>query len=391
MNNHPNPESLLGGLTLAEFLRDYWQKKPLLIRNAWPGFEAPVTPDELAGLACDDDVHARLVLERDGEHPWEVRNGPFDEAMFASLPPTHWTLLVQNVERLVPEAADVLDHFRFIPDWRIDDLMISYAPPQGGIGAHLDEYDVFLLQGLGRRRWEISMAGYSMDDFTPGLDLNILKEFTPEQSWVLEPGDMLYLPPGIAHRGTAEDDCLTLSIGFRAPSRFDLLGNFTDDFLLSGQDRRLTDPNIAPVHHSSELSSQHLRHLRELLREAMTDDDKLDEWLGAELTRVTEPLPEPRDPAMDLAGFWQACDQRNVIYRNLDCRLLFHRDANGHGWLFANGESLRLNPEATAEIHLLTEAREVDLQTLREADNAEALFAVLLDLFNRGLFDFDGF
>jgi 50S ribosomal protein L16 3-hydroxylase len=199
------PETLLGDLTPEAFLRDYWQKKPLLIRGALPDFVTPVAPDELAGLACEDDVTARLILEQGGDYPWQMRFGPFDEDDFAALPETHWTLLVQEVDRLVPEVADLLDAFRFLPNWRIDDVQISYAPPHGNAGAHLDNYDVFLLQGMGRRRWQISSTPIPEDEevYVEDVDVRILQDFEPDEEWIVEPGDLLYLPPRLRRIGTA--------------------------------------------------------------------------------------------------------------------------------------------------------------------------------------------
>lgn len=210
---------LLGGLSAAQFLREYWQKQPLLIRKAMPHWRDPLSPEELAGLACEPGVEARLVLQRAGVGPWSVRHGPFSEADFLTLPETHWTLLVQDAEKQAPALlGDFLEPFRFIPDWRCDDLMISYAPTDGSVGPHWDQYDVFLLQGKGRRRWQISTQPLQPDNLLPDTELRILCDFTPEQEWLLEPGDMLYLPPRVAHHGVAVEPCLTYSIGWRAPA-----------------------------------------------------------------------------------------------------------------------------------------------------------------------------
>ncbi|HPQ96555.1 MAG TPA: cupin domain-containing protein, partial [Thiolinea sp.] len=216
------PLTRLGELAVEDFLRDYWQQQPLLVRQAFPGFELPLSADELAGLACDTDT-ARLVLERGGRHPWELRSGPIAEDAFAGLPETHWTLLVNDCEKMVPELQAIVQPFRFIPDWRIDDLMISYAAPGGSVGPHVDAYDVFLLQAQGRRRWQISSQPCTPDNFIPDLDLRVMQAFSPEQEWVLEPGDLLYLPPGVPHYGVAMGECMTCSIGFRAPSQAELL------------------------------------------------------------------------------------------------------------------------------------------------------------------------
>lgn len=385
---YPQPQTLLGGLSIAEFLRDYWQKKPLLIRGAWPGLDPVLSPEELAGLACEEWVESRLVMERGGEHPWQVRHGPFTEEDFTTLPATHWTLLVQTVDRHVPEIAELLDHFRFIPAWRLDDLMISYAPEHGSVGPHIDHYDVFLLQGQGRRRWAVNEHDYGMDDFIPGLELNILREFNETDSWVLEPGDMLYLPPGVAHHGIAMDACLTLSIGFRAPSQNEMLAAFADDVLLHQRDHRYRDPELKPQSYSSELSVQALQGLRRMLREPLTDDRALNQWLGCQLTRVGEPQPEPPDPPWPLQHFIQACHDRKILTRSLDCRMLFSHDEHG-ATLYANGEAYQLDPALAELAPQLAELRRLNLPALLEQSEAPVLFELLLALFNKGLFVFD--
>ena len=189
----------LGDITPEQFLSEYWQKKPLLIRNAFPDFEPPVSADELAGLACEADVESRLIIQNPSNDEWSLENGPFDEERFASLPKTHWTLLVQAVDHWVPEAKALLDQFRFIPSWRIDDLMISYAPKGGGVGPHFDNYDVFLLQAEGQRRWEVGGQYHEGSPRRNDAPVMILPEWDAEESFILNPGDMLYVPPQQLH------------------------------------------------------------------------------------------------------------------------------------------------------------------------------------------------
>ncbi|HYD33010.1 MAG TPA: cupin domain-containing protein, partial [Methylophilaceae bacterium] len=198
---------LLGGLTAEQFLQEYWQKKPLLIRNAIPDFSGLLRPEELAGLACEEGVQSRLVSQQ--RNKWRVEEGPFEEERFLKLPARNWTLLVQEVNHHLDEADALLRRFNFIPYARLDDLMVSYAPDEGGVGPHFDSYDVFLLQGQGKRLWRISeQKDLSLIADAP---LRILKHFETEQEWLLGPGDMLYLPPHIAHWGIAKGDCMTYS------------------------------------------------------------------------------------------------------------------------------------------------------------------------------------
>jgi 50S ribosomal protein L16 3-hydroxylase len=216
------PSTLLGKLTPAQFMRRYWQKKPLLIRQAIPGIEAPVSREELFRLADSDDVESRLITHF--RQSWAMEHGPFAPEQLPSLKKRDWTLLVQGANLHDDRARALLDRFRFIPDARLDDLMISFATDGGGVGPHFDSYDVFLLQVHGKRRWRF---GAQRDlSLKPGLPLKVLQHFDPQEEWVLEPGDMLYLPPHIAHDGVAEGECMTCSIGFRAPSTSELSGHF---------------------------------------------------------------------------------------------------------------------------------------------------------------------
>lgn len=210
-------QTLLGGLSPHTFMRRHWQKKPLLIRQAIPGVSAPMTRAELFELTARDDVESRLIVH-DDEGRWKLRHGPFGRRSFPALTRPRWTLLVQGLDLHVPAAHELLTRFRFVPDARLDDLMVSFATDGGGVGPHFDSYDVFLLQVQGRRRWRVGR----LDDpaLQPDAPLKILTNFTPEQEWLLEPGDMLYLPPRWAHDGVAQGECMTCSIGFRAPERY---------------------------------------------------------------------------------------------------------------------------------------------------------------------------
>ncbi len=207
--------SLLGGLSPQQFVKRHWQKKPLLVRQAWPGVQPPVSRAELFELAGQDDVESRLVLQQEGAPAWQLRRGPFQRRQLPALKRAGWSLLVQGLDLHVQQAHEMLSRFRFLPDARLDDLMISYATDGGGVGPHLDSYDVFLLQVHGRRRWRIGPV--ADDTLIDGLPVRILRNFHAQQEWVLEPGDLLYLPPRWGHDGVAEGECMTCSIGFRVP------------------------------------------------------------------------------------------------------------------------------------------------------------------------------
>jgi 50S ribosomal protein L16 3-hydroxylase len=212
-----------GKISEQEFLADYWQKKPLLIKQAIPNFISPVAPDELAGLSLEEEFESRLITGSTIDNQWSLTNGPFSEDTFSKLPEQDWTLLVQGVDRFVDEIYDLIKHFDFIPRWRFDDVMISYAAKGGSVGPHFDYYDVFLLQGSGRRRWHISSQHCELDNYLDDVPLRIMNTFEAEHVWDVEPGDVLYVPPKVAHHGVSlDDECTTLSFGYRAYSKQEL-------------------------------------------------------------------------------------------------------------------------------------------------------------------------
>ncbi|WP_018866341.1 MULTISPECIES: cupin domain-containing protein [unclassified Thioalkalivibrio] len=298
----PNqPLVLLGGLTPAEFLRDYWQQRPLLVRNAVPGFENPIEPDDLAGLATDPDAASRIVRGHVDRQDWDVEYGPFDAEHLGQLPAQDWTLLVTDVERFWPGGSDFLARFDFIPRWRRDDLMISYAPPGGSVGPHVDQYDVFLFQAAGRRRWQIQDPPGSLDCHDD-LPLAILREFHPSETWELGPGDLLYLPPGLPHYGLSLDaQCMTWSVGFRAPTILDVLTGFLEERAnVIGDQARFEDPGRHPAACPAELPAADRRELREALRALLAaEDHDLDAYLGRFLTRPAGNIElAPEDPGI---------------------------------------------------------------------------------------------
>ena len=335
------PLQILGGISAREFLRDYWQKKPLLIRQAIPSFESPVSPDELAGLSLEEEVESRLVIEH-GESPWELRRGPFAEDTYQHLPERDWTLLVQAVDQLVPEVAELIEHFRFLPNWRIDDVMVSFAAPGGGVGPHFDNYDVFLLQAHGQRRWRLGQMCDGDSPLVPHADLRILADFEESEDWVLEPGDMLYLPPRLAHFGTAEDACMTYSLGFRAPSAAEVLTHFTD-FLaqfLPDEDR-YSDADLMPAEDPHQIQSDALVRLRAMLDEHMGDERLLLTWFGQFMTEPRYP-ERVQGPDIEEADLFAALNDGAMLVRNLSARLAWSEVDIGLV-LFASGQS-RLLP-----------------------------------------------
>ena len=276
--------SVLGGLSPDQFLSEHWQRQPLLVRNALPDHRSPVSPDELAGLALDADVESRLVLQRGDAGPWELRHGPFQDSDFLALPERDWTLLVQAVDLWVPQVKDLLRCFNFLPPWRFDDIMVSYAVPGGSVGPHFDQYDVFLLQVEGERRWEIAELLDGEAELLPQTDLRILQHFEASQQWTLGPGDMLYLPPRVSHWGVALTECLTYSIGFRSPTVSELLGDLAVEVLAQDHELHYSDPPLNSTMAAEEIAPEFVKQAKDLLLRALDDDEVLADWFARFMT-----------------------------------------------------------------------------------------------------------
>lgn len=379
----------LGDTSVETFLADYWQKKPLLIRNAFPGLRSPLSAEELAGLACEEQVNARLVLEKDGDRPWQLEFGPFDESRFGQLPESHWSLLVSDVERHLPETKALLKPFRFIPDWRVDDLMVSYAPTGGSVGAHTDAYDVFLIQLSGHRLWKISehFDQETVDD----IDLCILRTFTAEQEWLLAAGDMLYLPPNVAHHGIAQDclddqgnnqHCMTASVGFRAPS----LKTITSDYVQYLNDHAQTESRyrdsspVKPEHHA-EISSQTVTHFIDYLKQGLTlEHDQVNRWLG-QYCSDNKAFEDIAPEQLENIGYdeFTAIASRAPLMQSPYANFLFSRTPDA-AILFVNGSSYDVSQPFAERI---CEDEALEFSQLEKVMSA-ADKVVLVSLFNNG-------
>ena len=380
------------GLTAEKFLDRYWQRKPLLFKQALPGFECGLEPDELAGMACEEGIESRLVLEKHGATPWEARYGPFDESDFAQLPESHWTLLVQDVDKHLPQVARLLDPFRFIPDWRLDDVMVSYAADQGSVGPHIDDYDVFLYQAQGKRRWKVHTQPVSEDDFIPDLELRILPDFEAEQEWLLEPGDMLYLPPNVAHWGIAEGECMTCSVGFRAPTLREMAAAWFEQTVeqqLPGG--RYRDPALQPQAAPAEIRDDALNEFKNLLQQQVDKLRQDDRWFGRFITEPKEHLhPTAQAHPLSTQDFHNRFRQKAVIHRHGYTRLAFTRnDGEGQDTLYANGQAYPLPSESGDFLPVLTRQRELHFGYLQEWLDQPLYLELLCRLYNDGHFEFD--
>lgn len=320
------PLTLLGGLTASQFMRKHWHKKPLLVRQAIPGFKAPIPRARLLAMAGEDGVESRLIQQLGGDE-WKLSHGPLSRRSLPALTQPGWSVLVQGVDMHDAKAHELLQQFRFVPEARLDDLMISFATDQGGVGPHFDSYDVFLLQAHGKRRWRI---GRQKDlSLQPGKPLKILSNFEPEEEFVLEPGDMLYLPPKWAHDGVAEGECMTYSIGFRSPDR----GELGRELLLRMSDEPdepenpviYKDPKQEAVSSPALIPEGMYDFAREALKKAMAEPLALERALGEYLT---EPKP----------NVWFEHGDENGMFESvvLDRRTRMMYDAKH---IFINGES----------------------------------------------------
>ena len=280
-------DNSLAGFDAERFLAEYWQRKPCLIRDGLPGFISPLDGDELAGLSTDEDVESRIVAQRDGE--WEMRFGPFDDEDFAAMGDADWTLLVQAVDLWVPAVRRLRDHFSFLPPWRLDDIMVSFAAPGGGVGPHFDYYDVFLLQAEGQREWRIGQACDGSSAIVTTSGLKQLETFEETARWIVEPGDIVYIPPGIAHWGIAHTPCLTYSIGFRAPTLAEMLGDLATELMARGDDRYLTDPPLTTAMATERIDPAFVAQAAALLRSLPDDNDVLTDWFARYMTAPKYP------------------------------------------------------------------------------------------------------
>ena len=332
------------GMPPAVFLRDYWQKRPLLIRNAFPGFVSPIAPEDLAGLACEEAALSRLIAHDRTGDSWMVRHGPFEEDLFPQLGDHDWTLLVQDVDKWDADVAALLPAFDFLPRWRIDDIMVSFAATGGSVGAHVDQYDVFLLQAHGHRRWQIDaseMLGRAKPSlaFRDDVELKLLQAFEPTHDWVLAPGDMLYLPPGVPHHGVAEDPCLTFSVGMRAPSTAELLGDFIDTLAADADESlRYADPDLAVPADPNEIDAAAMdRAVAALNALRMNDPERLGDWFArfSTLYRAAGEVQPPDGTPSRIELEWDL-GQGAQLARHPFSRAVWRRAAKG-AHLFVSG------------------------------------------------------
>ena len=375
MTDLNTPLTILGGMTAQTFLNEYWQKKPLLIRAGLIDFEVPLEADELAGMAMEEEVESRIVIEK-GKTPWETQQGPFDENTFAALPEKEWTLLVQAVDHWVPEVQALKEQFQFLPSWRLDDVMVSYATEGGSVGPHYDQYDVFLIQVAGKRRWQVLAPDEYQDSGIANIALHILDNFpvNPEMDWELGAGDILYLPPNFAHNGRSLDDnCMTYSVGFRAPSIQDALTGIRDKLCDTiNVKNRFAAPETGKRDHNAQIHTDDVAYLQTELARLINQPDVLANWLGE--TMSDSKYPEYLTPlnTKDLNEAFKNAIQGQTFIRPGDARICYYQGNNGNSMtVFCNGESINLDTELASFVQAITDQVEFDFSGLDFSQNPD--------------------
>lgn len=364
--------NILGGLSPQQFLQEYWQQKPLLIRQAFPAITTPFSAEELAGLACQIDA-ARIIIEKT-EPAWQLHASPFAEEDFINLPNSHWTLLVNDLEQYYPELRTLIAQFNFIPDWRIDDLMVSYAVDQGSVGPHTDDYDVFLIQAQGKRHWSLDSQA-DPNHILADSDLCILQDFNTTEEWLLEAGDMLYLPPKLAHYGIAQGECMTYSVGFRAPNQQDLIESYLGALAETPTlKKRFSDDKRTLQTHSAELTNHDIATMKALLFDALEqNDDFITQWLGKYLT-------EERQASLN-TSIYQDYYEKNVnYYRSPAARFIWVEQKYAIQLYYA-GKHMTCSKDLLPAIQYLTENdsyRSEDIKAWTTNSNFIEVFNTLL-------------
>ena len=384
-HDHPLiPLSHLGDLSVTEFLSDYWQKKPVCIRNGVAFQEALIAVDELAGLALEPEVESRLIENNGDVKDWQVIHGPLVEADFNKERDFPWTLLVQGVDCFVPQVHDFLARFRFVPSWRLDDIMISYATQGAGVGAHFDRYDVFLIQGQGQRQWQIGGTCNENSALMAHDQLCLLQNFDVHQEFILNPGDLLYIPPLIAHKGVAMSDaCVTYSVGFRSPSYGDVLASFADERSTDiSADLRLKDQGFASK--SGEISAMDIAALMQFMQAQITPEN-VAQWFGKHSTEAKYPALDMSEEAMDQAELEAIIkDGYGVLRVSEGVRLAYTWQGDGGLTLFVQGEALPCPPDATVFIEAIANQWVLEVEDIVPLLAHDAAKAMLLILHNQG-------
>lgn len=356
------PLAWLGGLRASEFLRDYWQKKPLLVRGAFPALADLISFTELQQLAEEGGLESRVISGPNATGQWTLKNGPFKPITWRKQGMHDWTVLVQAVDHALPVLADLLDHFAFVPEWRIDDVMVSGAVSGGSVGPHSDQYDVFLLQGPGSRHWRLGQHVSAADALVPDQPLRLLADFQQSFEATVSTGDLLYVPPGLAHHGVAVDDCLTYSVGFRAPAVPRLLDALADQLLsLNDNEPLLADPARELCAHSASLTASDTCAMRSAMLAWIDQPDQLALAMAPSLSEAKYPDYEPEASDCSLDDLRAAIQEGIELIRDPASRWLW---LPAHKQLWRNGECVDTPPAISEHLPTLLASRRLRQATL---------------------------
>lgn len=376
-------------ISKQEFLNNYWQKKPCVIKNAIESFELPLTAQELGGLSMEEGVESRMVFENQGsEQPWQLKRGPFTDEDFAALPQSHWTLLVQGVDRIIPEVAALREHFSFIPSWRIDDVMISFAPEHGSVGPHYDNYDVFLYQAQGSRKWMLTTKDCNEQNYLEDVELRIMKKFAVEQEIILEQGDCLYLPPHVGHHGVSlGDDCLTFSFGYRSYRDQELWDSFADHLSEAERKQQLyIDPSWEALQGAGQITPAAIAQAKSLMQNMLDDEQLLRQWFGRFATSLDQgaeqmlPLELQDNEILESHQFKLQLKQANALVRDNVCRFAYNESADGELSFYANSCLIECKGVDAKLIKLIANTPYITMDKLNGLLDSEANIAFLYQL-----------
>ena len=373
----------INSLTEQEFLKEYWQKKPLLIKQGFRDFEDPLDANELAGLAMEESIESRIITNQNND--WQAHHGPFED--FELLTEQHSTLLVQAVDHWHPDAAQILEPFRFIPNWRIDDLMISYSTPGGGVGPHLDQYDVFIIQGEGKRHWRVGMPDSNLKQFAQNKSLLQVEQFPAVIDCILEPGDILYIPPGCPHEGYAVENAINYSVGFRAPNQQDLLSSFAD-YVIDKEvgNTRYSDPLLETRESKGLLSNSETDKVKQLLASLLQDDALFKSWLGQ---TTSEPKHEmdlmPPEDLYTPDQVAQLIDESEEVFERLGGTRAIYQHTDNELILSVNGQNFLLPKTDLAVVKLLTDDVSVTAEQIKSSKNSLKFTQSFTTLLNEGI------
>lgn len=373
-----------GDLTPEKFLNEYWQKKPLLIKNAFRDFTDPITPDELAGLAMEEGLESRIISHKNKSN-WQVQHGPFES--FDQFGEQNWTLLMQAVNNFSKETHALLSHFNFVPSWRIDDVMVSYSTPNGGVGAHLDQYDVFIIQGAGKRRWQVGLPDPTLTELIPHQDLKQISPFEPYIDEITEAGDLLYIPPNHPHNGISIENSMNFSIGFQAPNSQELWSTFTDKLIDQNRgEQRFNDKDRKLAADPALLSQEDIGSLKNFMLSQLEDENFFSEFIGNYLTQCHHPLEilVPVTP-FTTDDIKQLIDEGDVVfYKVSGIKSLFVNQPNNA--LHFNGESFDLDTDTDSETvaSLLANEQCLTVKEFKSFSVCLKKLTLLTNLLNKG-------